>query len=342
MPVREAMKECDIRPEHLLRRYLELSAEDARTYFATAVRERIDCVACGSAASVPQFEKNGFGYAECSDCGTLFQNPRPPLSAFEAFYRDSASAHFWAHEFFPAVAEARREKIFRPRVERLAALCQQQGLSVGTLIDVGAGYGVFLDEWRRRFPSTRALAIEPSAPLANECRRKGLEVIESLAETAQGCTGEGDAVACFEVLEHAHDPLRFVRVLAEFVRPGGCLLVSTLGVDGFDIQTLWERSNSIFPPHHINFLSVAGFERLFSRAGLIDIEVITPGVLDVDIVRNALREHPQVLEGQRFMSRLVRDERLAALFQQFLADNRLSSHVWVMARRPGQGQTRAC
>jgi len=328
------MKEHDIRPEHLLRRYLELSAQDAQQYFATGVRTSIACVACGSRASTPQFEKNGFGYAACMDCGTLYQNPRPALAAFEAFYRDSASARFWAQEFFPAVAEARRERIFRPRVERLAALCAQHGVNVGTLIDVGAGYGIFLDEWRRRFPLTRAIAIEPSAPLARECRAKGLEVVEALAESAAGCAALGDAVACFEVLEHAHDPLRFVQVLAQFVRPGGCLLVSTLGVDGFDIQILWERSNSIFPPDHINFLSVAGFERLFARAGLEDIEVLTPGVLDVDIVRNALREQPQLLAGNRFLERLIREEPLAAAFQQFLAHNRLSSHVWVLARRP--------
>jgi SAM-dependent methyltransferase len=334
MQASEPMKEHDIRPEHLLRRYLELSAQDARQYFATGARTEIACVACGSEANTKQFEKNGFGYVACTDCGTLYQNPRPALAAFEAFYRDSPSSRFWAEEFFPTVAEARRERIFRPRVERLAALCSAHGMSVSTLIDVGAGWGIFLDEWRRCFPKTRAIAIEPSASLARECRAKGLEVIEALAESAQGCAALGDAVACFEVLEHAHDPLRFVQALVRFVRPGGCLLVSALGVDGFDIQVLWERANSIFPPHHINFLSVSGFERLFARAGLEDIEVLTPGVLDVDIVRNALREQPQLLAGNRFLERVVGDERLAAVFQQFLAQNRLSSHVWVLARRP--------
>jgi SAM-dependent methyltransferase len=327
------MREHDIRPQGLLRRYLELSAQDARRYFAGAPRTRIACVACGAAAGTPQFEKNGFAYEQCASCGTLYQNPRPPLEVFETFYRDSASARFWAQEFFPAVAEARREKIFRPRVERLAGLCEQQGIEVGTLVDVGAGTGIFLEEWRRRFPATRLIAIEPGEPLARECRAKGLEVIESFAEDASGCAACGDAVACFEVLEHSHDPLHFVRVLAGFVRPGGCLLVSTLGVDGFDIQLLWERSNSIFPPHHINFLSVAGFERLFARAGLGAVSVITPGALDVDIVRNALHEHPELLAGNRFLARLVSDEPLAQSFQQFLAANRLSSHVWVMARR---------
>ena len=333
------MREHEIRPEHLLNRYLELSAQDARECFGTAARQSLACVACGSAATTYEFEKNGFAYTSCDKCGSLYQNPRPSLTAFEAFYQKSVSARFWADEFFPAVAEARREKIFKARVERLAAVCDAHGLNVKTLIDVGAGFGIFLDEWRRRFPDVRAIAIEPSESLATECRRKGLEVIESVAEKATGCECIGDAVVCFEVLEHVYEPLEFVRILTGLTRPGGYLFVSTLGIDGFDLQVLWDRSNSIFPPHHINFMSVAGFETLFRRAGLQEIEVLTPGVLDVDIVRNAAKREPQILAGQRFLARLLEEPQLAQSFQSFLSANRLSSHTWIVARRPaGSGE----
>lgn len=328
------MKESDIRPEGLFQRYLELSAQDAATCFGSGPRADLDCVACGAGQPHSEFEKNGFAYVSCNDCGTLYQSPRPSLAAFEAFYQNSRSSEFWAREFFPAVAEARRERIFRRRVEQLAGLCQQRGVQVRTLIDVGAGYGIFLEEWRARFPDCRAIAIEPSGSLAATCRSKGFEVVEAIAEKATGCDGIGDAVVCFEVLEHVYQPLDFVKTLATFVRPGGRLLVSTLGVDGFDIQVLWEKSNSISPPHHINFHSVKGFERLFERAGLTDIEVLTPGQLDVDIVRNATKRDPEVLRGQRFLQRLLGEPVLAESFQRYLADNRLSSHAWVMARRP--------
>lgn len=328
------MKEGDIRPEALLGRYLELSAEDAERCFSGVVRESIPCVGCGSTRFSPEFAKNGFSYASCLDCGSLFQAPRPPLSAFEAFYRDSVSSRYWAEEFFPAVAEVRRERIFRPRAEKLSALCRQKGIAVERVIDVGAGYGILLDEWRRLHPSAQMLAIEPSAVLARECRAKGLEVVEDVAENVTEYQGVADLVVCFEVLEHVYDPLAFVRTLSGFARPGGYVFVSTLGVDGFDIQVLWDKSNSIFPPHHINFLSVKGFQRLFARAGLEDVDVTTPGVLDVDIVRNAARRMPNVMDNQRFIGKLLSDDVLAAVFQTFLAENRLSSHTWVLGRKP--------
>lgn len=331
------MKERDIRPKALLQRYLELSEEDATRCFGNQPRVPIPCVACGSLKIEPAFDKHDFAYGLCHDCGTLFQTPRPPLSAFEAFYRDSISSKYWAEVFFPAVAEARREKIFQPRVERLATLCKANGTKIQRLIDVGAGYGIFLDEWRKWSPSTQLIAVEPSASLAMECRSKGLEVVESIVElVGNSYEGFADLVVCFEVLEHVHEPMDFVKNLMRLARPGGMVFVSTLCINGFDLQMLWNKSTQIFPPHHINFLSVKGFEILFARLGLVDVSVTTPGKLDVDIVRNALNQDPGLLHGQRFFQNFINNDQFAAAFQEFLAENRLSSHAWVMGKVPNK------
>ena len=74
------MKEQDIRPQELLERYLQLSKEDAVQCFANEERQPIPCVACGSSKHEEQFEKSGFSYGQCRDCGTLFQTSRPPSS----------------------------------------------------------------------------------------------------------------------------------------------------------------------------------------------------------------------------------------------------------------------
>ena len=68
-------------------------------------------------------------------------------------------------------------------------------------------------------------------------------------------------------------------------RTGGYLFISTLCIDGFDLQLLWDNSSQISPPHHINFLSIKGFQLLFERAGISDISITTPGELDVEIVK---------------------------------------------------------
>lgn len=114
-----------------------------------------------------------------------------------------------------------------------------------------------------------------------------------------------------------------------------CFL-SKLCVDGFDIQTLWRDSKSISPPHHLNFVSIEGFQKLFDRAGMEIIDISTPGKLDLNIVGNYLKEHSKTSEtslfGSRFIERLNGHPELATKFQTFLADNLLSSHVWIFGR----------
>ncbi|VAW71384.1 Ribosomal protein S27e [hydrothermal vent metagenome] len=326
------MKESDIRPRELMQTYVELSAKDAEHCFSDSVRHHLPCVACGTKETTVQFTKVGFTYAQCNGCGTLYQTPRPSVSAFEEFYKDSESSRYWAEVFFPSVAEARREKIFKPRVQRLASICSDIGLNVNKLIDVGAGYGIFLDEWRSVQSHTNLVAVEPSVTLAKECRNKGFTVVESIVEKVTAYDGYADLVVCFEVLEHVYDPLEFVNVLTRLVRPGGYVFVSTLCIDGFDLQTLWENSSQISPPHHINFLSVSGFEQLFERAGLSDIEVTTPGQLDVDIVRNALHDEPEKINN-KFIDRMISDAKISQSFQNFLVNNKLSSHAWVIGKK---------
>jgi hypothetical protein len=110
-------------------------------------------------------------------------------------------------------------------------------------------------------------------------------------------------------------------------------MFTTLTVSGFDIQVLWENSKSVYPPHHINLLSIEGFRRLVERSGLELISLQTPGELDVDIVRNTQHENPEI-EVSRFGRSIINSpEEVRANFQDFLKQNKLSSHAQIIVRR---------
>lgn len=324
------MKEADIRPRKLFRKYLELCARDARDCFSQARRRTAPCPGCGGRKAEPAFEKHGFGYVVCNTCATLYQSPRPLRESFSKFYSNSPSARFWAEEFLPVVAEARREKIFRPRVELIRRRCTELGLTGGALVDIGAGSGLFLAEWHRAAPDWRLIAVEPGPQSAAACRNQGFEVHQTFVEDSTDLTGAADLGVAFEVVEHAHDPLLFCRAVRRLIRPGGVALFTGLTVDGFDIQTLWNKSEAITPPHHINFMSIAGFRNLMIRAGFDGVEIQTPGKLDVDIVLNAYRENPGNIGPNRPLEWILsRSEAVRNDFQKFLSDHQMSSHCWV-------------
>ena len=99
----------------------------------------------------------------------------------------------------------------------LASLCERHNIEVNQLIDIGAGFGIFLEEWQKQYPSVEILAVEPSGSLARECISKGLKVEQKTAEELKGYDNYADLVVCFEVLEHVFDPLAFVTRLKKVV-----------------------------------------------------------------------------------------------------------------------------
>jgi len=136
------------------------------------------------------------------------------------------------------------------------------------------------------------------------------------------------------VLEHVHDPHKFLLGIRAGLLRGGRLLLTTLTTNGFDIQVLWEDSKSVSPPHHLNLLSVDGMQCLFERSGYRVLKLETPGELDLDIVANAYREN-EGIKRSRFVEQLLfhTDEETISVYQKFLVEHRLSSHIRVIAER---------
>lgn len=330
------MKENDIRPPALFARYLELSRQDNERFFSDhSAFVEVPCPACGSIDVTPSFDKQGFTYCECSACKSLYMTPRPTDAHLDAFMAKAESVKFWSTDFYRQTAEARRKMIFQPRALLIAELAERFCLTAdATFVDIGAGYGLLLEEVARLGVFSDLSGIEPAPDLAVDCRAKGFRILEQTLESKHAEPINASFMTAFEVLEHVNDPLQFLQALRTSLRPGGLALLTTLTVSGFDIQTLWEQANAVYPPHHINLLSVDGYRTLVERAGLELVELTTPGALDVDIVRNAFLADPG-REGDRFVKSIAVDaspEQRAA-FQNFLTDHNLSSHIRLIVRR---------
>jgi len=326
------VKEKDIRSRHVQDEYLALCAQDAAAMLAREAEfVEVDCPACGAAAKETAFVKQGYRYSQCPACGTLYLSRRPTEAMLLEFNNSSASARYWAAEFYPECAEKRRASVYRPRAEYVRALQGVYGKEFRALLDVGTGYGVFLEELAALFPGAEIKGVEPGADLAAVCRAKGLDVLEGTVAEASAWRGRFDFCACFEVLEHVFSPVALLRQVAGVCRRGGVVFLNTLGCDGFDIQVMWERHRNVYPVNHINILSTRGFRAAMERAGFADVRITTPGRLDLDIIRSQMPPD----EIPRFLRTLVArgDEALLARFQEFLAANGLSSHVWVVAEK---------
>ena len=155
------MKEEEIRQRKAFDGYLAMVEQDVNELFDFGCFVEIPCPACACNDLLTEFKKKGFSYVSCKRCATLFVNPRPSFKDLNRLYADSRSALFLINHFYPPVIEKRREKIFRPRAEYVCSVFSDKAR--GLVGDIGAGFGIFLEELNKLWPSARLLAIEPSS-----------------------------------------------------------------------------------------------------------------------------------------------------------------------------------
>jgi 2-polyprenyl-3-methyl-5-hydroxy-6-metoxy-1,4-benzoquinol methylase len=330
------MREDDIRPQALLDEFFARLKRDAER-LATKCRDFVEvpCPICEGERRDVAFAKEGFTYCQCQACDSLYVTPRPTPQALAEYASTSEAAEFWSSHFYKQTAEARRRQIYRPRASLVADIARQQTPAPSCLVDVGAGYGLFLQEMAALKLFTPLVAVEPDSRLAPICREQGFPVVEKWVEDVEEGEIAVDFATAFEVIEHVFDPRTFLAGCGRLLRPGGMLLLTTLTISGFDLQVLWEHSRSISPPQHLNFPSIKGIARLAERVGFEVVRITTPGQLDIDIVRNRLAAHPE-LPVPRFARALVQaDENTRAEFQSFLQAHCMSSHLHCLARKPG-------
>ncbi|CAM8360739.1 AdoMet_MTases domain containing protein [Candidatus Methylopumilus universalis] len=324
------MKEEEIRPKKVFDEYLRLGELDAIKFFARSLRESVLCPACHS-KGIYSFDKHGFSYEECPDCQTLFVSPRPPLEDFFRYYRESDSANYFATTFYKETAEARREMLWRPKAKMVDDILKKYNAEPDEIFDIGGGFGIFAEEYRC-LSGVDVTIIEPGPELAEICRKKGLNVIESFLEKINiNDLKKGPKVfVSFELFEHLHDCGVFFERLSQLMQPGDLFLFTTLSGMGIDIQALWDQSNSI-SLQHLNFFNPRSIRILIDKFGLEVLEVSTPGKLDLDIL---YKNREKI--NDRFIRNLISQstEESRSLWQKFISDNGFSSHMFVVCQRP--------
>ena len=324
------MREEEIRPKKIFDEFLQLAKEDTAQFFVDSPREKKPCPACGQTGKFA-FTKHNFDYDTCHHCQTLFVNPRPVAEAFVKYYQESKSSEFWATTFYKKTTEARREKIWKPKARMVREVLAHCNATKHSIIDIGGGFGLFSEEMQS-FSDQPITVIEPSPFLAEACREKSLIVVEKFLEGVEvaDLPFGPKAFTSFELFEHLHSPVDFLKKLVNLMASGDLFVFTTLSGTGVDIQILWQNSKSVSPPHHLNFLNPNSIRILFERIGMEILKITTPGKLDIDILVNS-----QSLIKDRFWRTFV--ERASELdkenWQNLISDSGWSSHMMVICKK---------
>jgi len=223
-------------------------------------------------------------------------------------------------------------KLWRPKARLILQKLKHYAASSHVLVDIGGGYGLFAEEIIS-LCGQAPIVIEPGPLLAAACREKSLKVIEKFLEdiVPDDLPKSPKAFVSFELIEHLHAPGRFLQKLNTLMLSGDLFIFTTLSGTGVDIQALWEQSKSVSPPHHLNFFNPRSIVFFLQRLGFENLEVTTPGKLDIDILINN-RASIKDRFWKTFATIASNSEKSA--WQELIATSGWSSHMMVVCRKP--------
>lgn len=144
--------------------------------------------------------------------------------------------------------------------------------------------------------------------------------------------GEADIVLYLDQMQKEINPSDKLQEIKNSLKDDGILILNTRAGSGFDIITLKEENEKIYPYEHVMLPSFKGLITLLEQNGYEVLEITTPGVLDVKYVMQSLDK----LNGcEEFVKYLLEESDTVILqeFQRFLQKGGLSSFVCVIARK---------
>jgi SAM-dependent methyltransferase len=163
---------------------------------------------------------------------------------------------------------ATQEFALRATFKRLLKNLRDRGLTGGSLLEVGCGYGYLLDEARPYFALRVGSEFSPEG--AEIARGSGAEVFVGGIEQISA-DRKFDCILAIQVIEHVYEPYTFVRQLADHTQPGGHIVLATPDIGGALRKVMGQYWPSFKVPEHVGYFDFGSLSRLMQKAGLSDV-----------------------------------------------------------------------
>lgn len=205
------------------------------------------------------YMKNGCDILRCEACGLgrAVTSSFDPKGYYTGDYFSGKHSDGYA-DYLGAEKTLRRE--FAQTVQFI-----RRFHSGGRLLDVGCAYGFFLQEARGFFD---VAGIELAEDAAEHGRRCGLDVRTGQADPEiLDQLGAFDAIVLLDVIEHLRSPRDTASLLAQHLKPGGILVITTGDFGALSARLAGARWRLMTPPQHLWFFSQESMRRMMTSVG---------------------------------------------------------------------------
>ena len=238
---------------------------------------------------------------------------------YHEYFYDSELSKLRACETYQTNLKGRRSHIWKSYIEWIEGRCYRYMSKPEELkvLDIGSRNVGWVDELRQ------------SSILSDLSLLNCLPPIKSDIETSHDEESQFDVLLALNVIQREIDPESFLKKLHNKLKDDGVMILSFRSGVGFDVLALKENNKSIFPLDHLFLPSLDGIKIILEKSGFMIQEMITPGQLDAEIVKNAVEKGECT---DPLIVHLVETVSVEEL-QTFIQKNNLSSHVRIVAKK---------
>ncbi len=230
------------------------------------------------------WDKDGFGYYRCADCGLVWVSPQ---------LTDESVAHIYKTVFGNKHAARQRPdnfNVYQPILEQIQPYRQNN-----RLLDVGCFTGNFLLAAREQGWQVEGTEVSERA-IEIATSEYGLTIHSGDLTSLDLPDNYYDVVTLSDVIEHVSDPLATIRQIHRILRPGGILYMDTPHF--FSIPYLiFKQQWSVFFPWHRTYFSARNMKLALELAEFRVQHIAAIGVLPMQ-KHNAWKSYQMAATSQ--------------------------------------------
>lgn len=221
------------------------------------------CLLCASDRLRVLNDYTETGLVQCEDCSFVFSQRIPSKQELYDYY----SAHYERTSYLSPITIKR----FHAILDTLEPF-----RNTGKLLDMGAGYGFFLEIAKQRGWDAHGTELTDEA--VEHCRAKGMTMFKGEFQDLNIAPETYDVIIFIEVLEHLNNPVEYISKAHKVLRPGGIFYLTTPNFNSFLRYRLKEQYNVIEYPNHLCYYTSKTLQKLFNDNGFDSLTIKTTGI----------------------------------------------------------------